>query len=67
VRGTPYVMAQMGHTTAELTLAVYARQIGRRDGEPERLKTLVQGAVMAEEVAETREQADDNARQPSNA
>jgi integrase len=63
----PYVMAQMGHTTAELTLAVYARQIGRRDGEPERLKTLVQGAVMAEEMAETREQADEKERQPSNA
>jgi integrase len=63
----PYVMAQMGHTTAELTLAVYARQIGRRDGEPERLKTLVQGAVMAEEMAETREPADDKERQPSNA
>ena len=40
----PYVMAQMGHTTAELTLAVYARQIARRDGEPERLRALVEGA-----------------------
>ena len=40
----PYVMAQMGHTTAELTLAVYARQMGRRDGEPERLRALVNGA-----------------------
>jgi integrase len=40
----PYVMAQMGHKTAHLTLAVYARQMNRRDGEPERLKTLVQGA-----------------------
>jgi integrase len=40
----PYVMAQMGHTTAELTLAVYARQMARRDGEPERLKALVEGA-----------------------
>jgi integrase len=61
----PYVMAQMGHTTAELTLAVYARQIGRRDGEPERLKTLVQGAVLAEEVAETLEPAEEKERQPS--
>lgn len=40
----PYVMAQMGHTTAELTLSVYARQMARRDGEPERLKALVEGA-----------------------
>jgi integrase len=39
----PYVMAQMGHTTPELTLAIYARQMDRRDGEPERLKALVEG------------------------
>jgi integrase len=26
----PYVMAQMGHTTASLTLSIYARQIDRR-------------------------------------
>jgi hypothetical protein len=40
----PYVMAQMGHATANLTLAIYARQMDRRDGEPERLKVLVNGA-----------------------
>jgi integrase len=39
----PYVMAQMGHTTASLTLAIYARQMDRRDGELERLKALVEG------------------------
>lgn len=39
----PYVMAQMGHTTPNLTLAIYARQMDRRDGEPERLKALVGG------------------------
>ena len=39
----PYVMAQMGHTTANLTLAIYARQMDRRDGEPGRLKALVEG------------------------
>ncbi len=39
----PYVMAQMGHTTPTLTLAIYARQMDRRDGEPERLKALVDG------------------------
>jgi hypothetical protein len=36
-------MAQMGHTTPSLTLAIYARQMDRRDGEPERLKALVEG------------------------
>jgi integrase len=39
----PYVMAQMGHATPNLTLAIYARQMDRRDGEPERLKALVEG------------------------
>jgi integrase len=39
----PYVMAQMGHTTPNLTLAIYARCMDRRDGEPERLKALVEG------------------------
>jgi hypothetical protein len=33
----------MGHTTPSLTLAIYARQMDRRDGEPERLKALVEG------------------------
>jgi integrase len=41
----PYVMAQMEHTTANLTLTIYARQMDRRDGEPERLKALVEGAA----------------------
>jgi integrase len=40
----PYVMAQLGHTSANLTLTVYARQMDRRDGEPERLRALVAGA-----------------------
>lgn len=39
----PYVMGQMGHTSPNLTLAVYAREMDRRDGEPERLKALVEG------------------------
>ena len=37
----PYVMAQMGHRSANLTLSVYAREMLRRDGEPERLRALV--------------------------
>ena len=40
----PYVMAQMGHTTPNLTLSIYARQMDRRDGEPARLKALVEGS-----------------------
>ena len=39
----PYVMGQIGHTTAELTLRLYAREMDRRDGEPERLRALVNG------------------------
>ncbi len=39
----PQVVEQMGHTTPNLTLAVYARCMNRRDGEPERLKALVEG------------------------
>lgn len=39
----PYVMAQLRHATPSLTLAIYARQMDRRDGEPERLKALVEG------------------------
>jgi integrase len=63
----PAVMAAMGHTTAGLTLSIYARQMNRQDGEPERLKTLVQGGVLAEKKAETPEATDDKERQPSNA
>jgi integrase len=47
----PYVMAQMGHTTANLTLAIYARQMDRRDGEPERLRALVRGGKHLPETA----------------
>jgi hypothetical protein len=41
-------MAQMGHTTANLTLAIYARQMDRRDGEPDRLRALVNGDERAQ-------------------
>jgi integrase len=47
----PYVMAQMGHTTANLTLAIYARQMDRRDGEPDRLRALVDGDKWAQQPA----------------
>jgi integrase len=39
----PYVMRQAGHTNPNFTLAVYAREMSRRDGEAERLKALVNG------------------------
>jgi len=37
----------LGHTTPNLTLAIYAREMDRRDGEPERLKALVEGVFWA--------------------
>ena len=46
----PYVMAQMGHTTPNLTLAIYARQMDRRDGEPQRLVALVGARIAADQA-----------------
>ena len=43
----PYVMAQMGHSTASLTLSIDARQMDRRDDDPERLRALVNGEEWA--------------------
>jgi integrase len=40
-----YVKGQLGHTDAALTLNYYAREMDRRDGEPERLKALVRGDI----------------------
>ena len=37
------VMTQMGHTTANLTLSIYAQEMAREDGGPERLRALVNG------------------------
>ena len=39
----PRVMAQMGHTSPQLALSIYAREMDRRDGEPERLEALING------------------------
>jgi integrase len=47
----PYVMRQMGHTSANLTLSIYARTMDRRDGEPERLRALVNGEEWAQTPA----------------
>jgi hypothetical protein len=38
-----YVRARSGTRDATLTLNYYAREMDRRDGEPERLKALVDG------------------------
>jgi hypothetical protein len=61
----PYVMAQLGDTSAELTLALYARQMDRRDGEPERLRVLVEdhdwAARRQGKGGETAESAAENA------
>ena len=43
----PFVMAQMGHTSPGLALAIYAREMDRRDGEPERLRALLDGTDWA--------------------
>ena len=37
----------MGHTSPNLALAIYARCMDRRDGEPERLRRLVEGSDWA--------------------
>ena len=37
----------MGHTSPALALAIYAKCMDRRDGEPERLKALVKGEEWA--------------------
>jgi hypothetical protein len=47
----PYVMRQMGNTSANLTLSIYARTMDRRDGEPERLRALVHGEEWAQQPA----------------
>lgn len=42
-----HVMTQLGHTDAAFTLRAYAREMDRRDGEPDRLRALVQGGEVA--------------------
>lgn len=38
-----YIMGQLGHADATFTLRVYAKEMDRRDGEPQRLNALVVG------------------------
>ena len=35
-----------GHTSPDLALSIYAREMDRRDGEPERLRALVRGEAL---------------------
>lgn len=49
----PYVMSQMGHTTPSLTLAIYAKEMHRRDGEHAKLKALVEGSTPMDEPNRT--------------
>jgi hypothetical protein len=51
----PYVMRQMGHTSPDLALSVYAQVMDRRDGEPERLRALVEGVRREAPKASTSE------------
>lgn len=37
------MIGQLRHTDPALTLRIYARQMARRDGERERLRSLVEG------------------------
>lgn len=45
----PYVTSQMGHTTPSLTLSIYAKEMHRRDGEPAKLRRLVEGSAVVDE------------------
>lgn len=45
----PYVTSQMGHTTPSLTLSIYAKEMHRRDGEPAKLRRLVEGSATVDE------------------
>ena len=49
-----YVKGQIGHTDATLTLNYYAREMDRRDDEPERLNALVEGRELVATVAPSR-------------
>jgi integrase len=45
----PYVTSQMGHATPGLTLSIYAKEMHRRDGEPAKLRRLVEGSATVDE------------------
>jgi hypothetical protein len=43
----PFVMAQMGHTSPQLALAIYAKVMSRDKGELAALRALVEGSDWA--------------------
>jgi len=53
----PYVMRQVGHTDPKVTLAIYAQEMSRDDGERERLRALIEGTDWALLGSGTRSEA----------
>lgn len=45
--------SQIGHTTPSLTLAIYAKEMHRRNGEHAKLKALAEGATTIDEPAKS--------------
>lgn len=44
----PYVMQQVGHTDAAMTVGVYAKPMKRAEGEEEALRALYDGALLTD-------------------
>ena len=61
----PFVMAQMGHTSPNLALAIYAKEMDRRDGERERLRALVEGTDWATTGTEAVRSSDEGFTSPT--
>jgi hypothetical protein len=61
-------MAQLGHVDPKVTLGIYAKVMDRRDGEPERLQTLIEGVFRQRIDSKTPDMPPmavaDNARKP---
>jgi hypothetical protein len=57
----PDVMAQLGHTDPTVTLRFFAKVMDRRDGEPERLRALVQADIGTQKDSTGDEAASDTA------
>ena len=55
----PVAMAEMGHTSASLTLTVYAQPMRRDEQEAEQLRSLVDGATGPSELANIGQRASD--------
>lgn len=53
-----YLADQLGHEDPTLSLRVYASAVGRRDGEPERIRALVRGEALDAPEAEAPAEAE---------